>query len=162
MRVELIPGLDNVIRFPVERRAPATLELLYDIAPDIREVVYVAESFGLDAPEHDLYHQADRETAELILNQVPHERNRRRQEMLEEMRQAVITEAVNACRVAHDAGMAANEAHQRLLAAQTGRSWHGEVEHRSEQADRLTVAAAERLITHGNRVNRPTGDSGAR
>jgi len=39
MRIELLPGMTNVVRFPVERRARATLELLRGVAPDVREVV---------------------------------------------------------------------------------------------------------------------------
>lgn len=141
MRIELIPGLDNVIRFPVERRVPATLELLREVAPDVREVCNVAEAFGMEAPAHDLYHQADRATAERIHDQVPPEPSSQRRRMLAGMRQDVITEAMMACRAAHDAGMAANEAHQRLLAAQTAHVWRGEIDHLSERADRVTEQA---------------------
>lgn len=34
MRVELLPGMTNVVRFPVERRAQPRLELLRGIAPE--------------------------------------------------------------------------------------------------------------------------------
>jgi hypothetical protein len=54
MRIELLPGLTNVIRFPVERRARPTLDLLREIAPDPREVGNVAEAFGLDNPARRL------------------------------------------------------------------------------------------------------------
>ena len=125
------------------------LKLLYEIAPDVREVLNVAEAFGLKAPDPDLYNQADLATAETILDQVPCEPGSQRRQVLDDMRQAVITEAVATCRAAQDAGMAANEAHQRLLAAQTARGWHGEVGHLGTQADRLTVEAAEqRLLAH--------------
>ncbi len=157
MRIELIPGLDNVIRFPVERRVPATLELLHEIAPDVREVLNVAEAFGLEAPDGDLYHQADRATAERIHDQVPPEPSSQRRRMLAEMQQDVITEAVADCRTAHDAGMAANEAHQRLLAAQTARGWRGEIDHLGKRADRLTKEAAERLVLAHVRVRQALG-----
>ena len=157
MRIELIPGLDNVIRFPVERCVPATLELLHEIAPDVREVLNVAEAFGLEAPAHDFYRQADRATAERIHDQVPPEPNSQRRRMLAEMRQDVITKAVAACRTAHDAGMAANEAHQRLLAAQTARGWRGEIDHLGKRADRLTEEAAEWLVLAHVRVQQALG-----
>lgn len=50
MRIELLPGLTNGIRFPVERRARPTLELLRKTAPDPREVGSAIEAFGLDDP----------------------------------------------------------------------------------------------------------------
>ena len=46
MRVELLPGMTNVVRFPLEHRARRTLELLRGVAPDVREVLNVAEAFG--------------------------------------------------------------------------------------------------------------------
>ena len=157
MRIELIPGLDNVIRFPVERRVPASLELLREIAPDVREVLNVAEAFGLEAPDHDLYQQADQTTAERIHDQVPPEPSSQRRRMLAEMRQDVITEAVAACRTAQNASMAANEAHQRLLAAQTARGWRGELDHLGKRADRVTEEAAERLVLAHVRVQQALG-----
>ena len=63
MRIEMLPGLTNVIRFPVERRARPTLELLREIAPDPREVGNVAEAFGLDYPVSGLRDAADASTA---------------------------------------------------------------------------------------------------
>ena len=48
MNIELLPGLTNVIRFPLEERARPSCELLREIEPDIREVMSVAEAFGLD------------------------------------------------------------------------------------------------------------------
>ena len=59
MRIELLPGMTNVVRFPVERRARATLELLRGIAPDVREVLSLAEAFGIEPPVHDLRERAD-------------------------------------------------------------------------------------------------------
>ncbi len=41
MRVEVLPGMTNVVRFPVERRARPTLELLREIAPDVRVVPHI-------------------------------------------------------------------------------------------------------------------------
>jgi len=54
MSVELLSGMTNVVRFPVERRARPTLELLRGIAPDVREVMNVAEAFGMERPLPDL------------------------------------------------------------------------------------------------------------
>ena len=35
--------MKNVLRFPIERRARPTLDLLREIAPDVREVLNIAD-----------------------------------------------------------------------------------------------------------------------
>ena len=37
MNIELLPGLTNVIRFPIELRAAPSMDVLYEIEPDSRE-----------------------------------------------------------------------------------------------------------------------------
>ena len=69
MSVELLSGMTNVVRFPVERRARPMLELLRGIAPDVREVLNVAEAFGMERPVPDLRERADVATAEHIAHQ---------------------------------------------------------------------------------------------
>ena len=68
MRVELLPGLTNVIRFPLERRARPTLDLLREIAPDAREVGSAIEAFGLQDPTVGLRDAVDANTADHIAN----------------------------------------------------------------------------------------------
>jgi len=63
MRVELLPGGKNVLRFPIERRARPTLGLLREIAPDVREVLNIAEAFGMEPPAHGLREHVDAATA---------------------------------------------------------------------------------------------------
>ena len=48
MRYETMSLGGNVIRFPVELRAKPSIEVLMEIQPDVREVMLVAEAFGLD------------------------------------------------------------------------------------------------------------------
>ena len=67
MRIELLTGTTNVMRFPVERRARPTLDLLREIEPDVREVLQVAESFQLPLPGAELRDAVDEEVAEHIL-----------------------------------------------------------------------------------------------
>jgi len=45
MQTDAMPGTSNVLRFPVERRARPTLDLLREIAPDVREVLATADDF---------------------------------------------------------------------------------------------------------------------
>ncbi len=144
MRIEMLPGMDNVIRFPVEERARPTLSLVREIAPDSREVSRVVESFGLDEPTHDLRHQVDRETAEHILNAVPVEPGEVRTAMLDAMLAPLVKTAVQACRAANEAAHVMMAAQQRLQAAVTsGSLW---AEQLRERADQLCVTAAELLV----------------
>ena len=78
MSIELLPGLGNVVRFPLERRVAPSMELVFALAPDCREVARVAEAFRLELPPHDLQRRADAETAayiaEAVLPLMPPER----------------------------------------------------------------------------------------
>ncbi len=66
IRWELMPGTRNVVRFPVELVAKPTSDLLRSVAPDVREVSLVAESFGLDEPPMEVRSASDRAMAERI------------------------------------------------------------------------------------------------
>ncbi len=63
MNIELLPGLTNVIRFPIELRAAPSMDVLYEIEPDSREVSLIAESYMLELPEPELFDLVDQETA---------------------------------------------------------------------------------------------------
>ncbi len=102
MRIERLPGTTNVLRFPVERRARPTLELLREIAPDVDEVLASAEVCDLDGPVPDhLRARVDAETAQHILDHfggggaMPHG-------FLDELLDPVVAAAVTACHAAHD------------------------------------------------------------
>ncbi len=139
MRVEVLPGMTNVVRFPVERRARPTLELLREIAPDVRVVPHIADVFGLEMPVPDLRERVDAATAEHIANQLP-ARGSEREAMLDEL----LESAVAACRAAHDARGEAAAAEQRLRHAQrTGHFW---VEPLQERAEARAPRAAELLL----------------
>jgi len=144
VRIELLPGMTNVVRFPVERRARATLELLRGIAPDVREVLSLAEAFGIEPPVPDLRGRADAATADCIATQLPRD-TPARETLLIELERPVVERAVAACRAAYDASLEASEARQFLLAAQTtGRFW---IDGLRERAEALTERAAMLLLT---------------
>jgi len=119
MRIEVILGTPNVLRFPIERRARPTLALLREIAPDVREVQNIAEAFGMEPPAHGVREQVDAATAEHIADQVPTS-GPGRAAMLTGLLDPVIAAAVAACRASHDAWLEAVEAQQALLRAQSG------------------------------------------
>src|SRR6516165_10371238 len=115
MSVELLFGMTNVVRFPVERRARPRLELLRGIAPDVSEVLNVAEAFGMERPVPDLRERADVATAEHIANQIP-AAGAERERLLGEMLDPIIAATIASCRAAHDAW---------LEAAAAGRAFPG-------------------------------------
>jgi len=154
MRIELLPGMTNVVRFPVERRARATLELLRGVAPDVREVLNVAEAFGMEPPVHDLRERADVATAEHIANHLPPDALVR-DAVLTELERPVVERAVAACRAAHDTSLEASEAQQQLLGAQTaGQFW---IDGLRERAEALTERAATLLLTAHARAEEAEG-----
>ncbi|MGH2871399.1 MAG: hypothetical protein ACRDL5_02945, partial [Solirubrobacteraceae bacterium] len=110
MHIELLPGTANVVRFPVERRAKATMELLWEIQPDLDVVHLNADAFGLEVPEMtELEEQTDLATAEWIANQLP-PRGPERTVMLRELDQVALEEAVKACLRSSDAWAEVREA----------------------------------------------------
>ena len=154
MRIELLPGMTNVVRFPVERRARATLELLRGIAPDVREVLNLAEVFGMEPPVHDLRERADAATAEYIATHVPRDAPVR-DAMLTELERPVVERAVAACRAAHDTSLEASEVQQLLLGAQTdGQFW---IDGLRERAEALTERAVTLLLTAHARAEEAEG-----
>jgi hypothetical protein len=142
--IELLPGLSNVVRFPLEQRVPASLEVIFEIQPDCREVERVAEAFQLELPPFDLNHQVDTQTAAYIAEHVLPLRPEERGPALDELLQPAVTTAVGACQRAERTGQRATRAVERLLAAQAaGGSW---LEVLEADADALTFQAAEQLI----------------
>lgn len=119
MRIELLPGMTNVVRFPLELRVEPSLDLLCEIAPDSREVELVAEAFDLGCPLGETRRDADLAVAEYILNNAPEEPGPRRRLALDAILRPLVVQAVAACRQAHQAAEKAQAATQRLVMAQT-------------------------------------------
>jgi hypothetical protein len=145
MRVELLPGSENVFRFPLERCERPTLDLLREIAPDVRQVLNLAEVFGIDPPVTDLRERTDAATAEHIANHVPADLPAR-DDVLRGMQAEVVTSAVAAVRAARDAWSAEGVAQQSVLDAQNGASFQlwplkMRADHLAEQAAVLTLEA---------------------
>lgn len=144
MRIEFLPGTSNVIRFPAEKRRSPSVELLYEILPDIREVEWAAEAFFLEPPAFDLYDQADREMAEYVLNHVRPERGEPRRADLDALLKPLLETAVAACRRAAEAAEGSSAAIHRLVRAQSERG--SGLGFLKEAANAASVQAAELLI----------------
>ena len=144
MNIELLPGLTNVIRFPLEQRVRPSILLVHEIAPDIREVLLIAEAFQLDGFEPGLEEAADRETAAHIAEQLLPAAPTELKPALAALLDPVVERAVEACRQAHGASVQAVEAQQTLHWAKTERgSWLQPLE---ERAEVLTRRAAQLLL----------------
>lgn len=146
MRVVLMPGMSNVVRFPVEQRAKPSLALLHEIAPDLREVSLVAEAFGLDDPSWDIRDEADREMAERIQTGELPEAREARNAALDGLLKPLVDRAVAACREAHKAAMRSDDAAEMFVNAQAaGGYWLAPLEDastlRANEAAELLIEA---------------------
>ena len=57
---DFLPGAGNVVRFPIDERARPTLDVMQELAPDVRVVEVTAEAFGLEVPDADFRHRVER------------------------------------------------------------------------------------------------------
>lgn len=123
------------------------MELVHEIEPDAREVLLVAECFGLEAPMVDLCNRADAETARFIAEQVlplPREERRR---ALAELLHPVVVAAVEACARADGMSRRAGAAVGDLLHAEaSGGFWLAGLKERSD--GRMLDAAALLIVAH--------------
>ncbi len=145
MNVEMLPGLDNVVRFPIELRVAPSMEVIYEIEPDCREVFQVAESFKLELPDPDLANQVDAETAIYIAEQIRPLTPAEQKAALGELLDPVVRRAVHACRFMDRVSKQSVQAELALLQAQTeGGCYH--LPSLEEKANALSNQAAELLI----------------
>ena len=155
MNIEMLPGLTNVIRFPVEQRARPSYELLTEIEPDIREVMNVAEAFALDSYDPNLKDATDQETARILAEQVLPVAGADLNKVLDELLAPAVERAVAACRVAHASSLRTVAAQQRLHAAKVGgSSW---LEPLEEHAEATTLETAELLVAASARCQEVRG-----
>jgi len=142
-----MPVPSVVVRFPVELRAEPSMDLIHEIEPDAREVLLVAECFGLEPPLLDLCDQVDAETARFIAEQVlPLSRAEQRRALVELLHPVVVA-AVAACGRADGMSKRSAAAAGDLLHAQaSGGYWVAALEERSNA--RMMDAAALLIVAH--------------
>jgi len=155
VNIELMPGLTNLVRFPVELRMAPSMGVIYEIEPDVREVLRVGESFFLKLPAPDLREQVDAETADYIAEHVFPLAPGERTHALDELLRPVVAKAIEACRHADRAAKRSVEAQEKLLFAQTeGSYWMEPLE---ASADALANEGAELLILAHQRCQEAHG-----
>jgi len=161
VNIELLPGLTNVVRFPIELRAAPSMEVLYEIEPDGREVSLIADSYMLEMPEPELFDLVDHETALYIADHILPLAPAEQRTALAELLDPVVTLAVAACRDADRTSKRLVKAEALLLRAKTEGGYY--LQPIEENANALSQEAAELLIlahrrcieAHG--VNRAIG-----
>jgi hypothetical protein len=145
MRWELMPGTRNVVRFPVELVAKPTSDLLRSVAPDVREVSLVAESFGLDEPPMEVRNASDRAMAERIAATTcwP-EDARAKRAAIEAMLKPLVERALRMCREAREAGLRSDDAAEKFVSAELeGGYW---LKPLKDASDYWAMESARRLI----------------
>ena len=155
MNIEMLPGLTNVIRFPVEQRARPSYAVLTEIEPDIREVMNVAEAFGLEGVDPALKDATDQETARYLAEQVLPFAGPGLSAVLDELLAPAVERAIEMCRAAHASSVRTVAAQQRLHGAKLGgSSW---LEPLEERADASTRETAELLVVASARCQEVRG-----
>jgi hypothetical protein len=154
MRVEMLPGVTNVVRFPVERLARPTVVLLREIAPDVRDVLALAEHYGIEPPDPHLRAQSNLATAEWILNQVPPTWPEH-SAMLAQCLDVALRAAIAACHEAQETDLQLRDAQQALTRAEIpGGYWMAPLR---EQVEALAERVAVSLITAHARAEEAEG-----
>ncbi len=147
LAITFMPVPSVVVRFPVELRAGPSMDLIREIEPDAREVVLVAECFGLEAPLVDLCDRVDAETARFIAEQVLPLSRGERGRALRELLHPVVAAAVEACGMADRMSKRSAAAAADLLYAQaSGGDWVAALEECSNA--RMMDAASLLMVAH--------------
>lgn len=158
MRFDLLEDASNVVRFPIERRAKPSVELLYDVAPNFLEVSLLAENFGVELPQ-DVRNEAEAAMAEYIAKSFRGAPDAAQLAELERLLASWVISAVEACRQAHDASRKAHSARDLWVRAEKeGGYWLSQVEARAKGS---MEAAAHLLIEAYNLSQEALGASRA-
>ena len=136
----------NVVLFPSGRAARPLMERICDAEPDVREVLFAADSLGLAMPASDLRDRVDEETARHIAEQVLPLAPAERRLGLDGLLAPVAVAALRACA---DAAWASGHCAAALRdveeARREGGHWLDPLNERAEvlalEAGRLLVAA---------------------
>ncbi|OYV24661.1 MAG: hypothetical protein B7W99_01195 [Rhodospirillales bacterium 20-58-10] len=105
----LIEGVwhENLVRFPVEKRARASYEMMCDMAPDSRMIPHLVEALEVVDFNPDLRDAADRDMAQNLASMVVPESGAIRWQFFTALREEVLAPAIAACieakRLADDA-----------------------------------------------------------
>ena len=126
----------NVVRFPIEERARPTLDLLRELAPDIRGVELTAEAFQLAVPDPGFRHRVDEEAAEYILIHIDPTPGESRTTTLRGLCDRAVLAGVKAARAWRRATTEADDARRLVVRARAvGGYWLDALEQRREKLE---------------------------
>lgn len=149
MGFDLFEPASNVVRFPIERRAKPSVELLHDVAPNVLEASLLAENFEIDLVE-DGREITDRATAEWIAESYRLGCSPREIEALDLLLARFVGRAVDACARAHQASRLARAARDLWIRAQAeGGYWLSPIEARAKSR----MAGAAHLLVEAYQVS---------
>jgi hypothetical protein len=94
----LIEGVwyENLVRFPVEKRARASCEMMCDLAPDSRMIPHLVEALEVEDFDPDLRDAADRGMAQNLAAMVVPEGDAARRHFFRALREEVLAPAISA------------------------------------------------------------------
>ena len=146
---DVVEASARVVRFPSGRVGRPLMERVCAAEPDVREVVFAAESLGLALPAADLRDRVDEETARHIAEQVLPLAPSERRLALDVLLAPVATAALRACAdAAWASGHCAAALRDVEQARQEGGHWMDPFEERAEalalEAGMLLVMAYRR------------------
>ena len=146
MATDLLPGTSNVLRFPTEERARPTLELMRNLAPDVRSVDMLSAAYGLELPPTDFRDRVDAEAAEHIVNSVEPRPGPQRTAQLRALLEPVMVAAVDAARGSLRAWSLVGEGRRQLVQAKREGGFRLEalaerLDAQERQAAEVTIAA---------------------
>ena len=142
MATDLLPGTSNVLRFPTEERARPTLELMRNLAPDLRSVDMLSAAYGLELPPTDFRDRVDAEAAEHIVNSVEPRPGPERTEQLRTLLEPVVAAAVDAARASLRAwGLVGEGRRQLAQAKREGGFWREALAERLDAQERQAAEA---------------------
>ncbi len=159
MWVETLAGTTNVLRFPTERRARPTLDLMRSLAPDGHDVLAIAVAAGIDLASLDLRSAADAETAKHIdTNLAAGGGAGATADALDSLLRPAVAAAIAAIWSARDMALESVTARRALARAHvTGEGWLAPLRQRAEtlrlSAGRLSIEA-HGLTEHAEGVAR--------
>ena len=153
MRTKMLAAPTNVVRFPVERRARPTLELMRRFAPSATDVAALPIGHALPARGPTAREQAELAAATRIFGD--RAESVMSSDDLDQLIAPVIAEAIALCWSLQDATTAMVEAqHALLVARHTGEGW---LDRLRARAASLTSRHAELLLAAHARVEAAEG-----
>lgn len=126
--------VENLVRFPVEKRTRPSFEMMCDLAPDSRMIPMIAEALQVDDIDPELRDAADREMGEHLATLIMPESGTARRQYFIGLREQTLAPAIHA---SIEAKRLADDAYRASRAAID-----------AEQMDRLNASALALRANH--------------